>query len=144
VTFTGSDGADLAANPNDENPVARIANLESGQYRLVSHPLENKLGAVQFAISSNEIDGPARTNLFATLAVLAVTLGLVALIASLVIQSLSRRIVDLAATADRISLGNLDERIQSNTKDEIGDLAASLERMRHSLESAMRRLRRKR
>jgi HAMP domain-containing protein len=144
VTFAGSDGADLAANPNDENPVARIANLESGQYRLVSHPLENKLGAVQFAISSNEIDGPARTNLFATLAVLAVTLGLVALIASLVIQSLSRRIVDLAATADRISLGNLDERIQSNTKDEIGDLAASLERMRHSLESAMRRLRRKR
>jgi HAMP domain-containing protein len=144
VTFTGSDGADLAANPNDENPVARIANLESGQYHLVSHPLENKLGAVQFAVSSNEIDGPARTNLFVTLAVLAVTLGLVALIASLVIQSLSRRIVDLAATADRISLGNLDEQIQSNTKDEIGDLAASLERMRHSLESAMRRLRRKR
>jgi HAMP domain-containing protein len=144
VTFAGSDGADLAANPNDENPVARIANLESGQYRLVSHPLENKLGAVQFAVSSNEIDGPARTNLFATLAVLVVTLALVTLIASLVIQSLSRRIVDLAATADRISLGNLDERIQSNTKDEIGDLAASLERMRHSLESAMRRLRRRR
>ena len=144
VSFAGADGADLAANPNDENPVARIANLESGQYHLVSHPLENKLGAVQFAVSSNEIDGPARTNLFVTLAVLAVTLGLVALIASLVIQSLSRRIVDLAATADRISLGNLDERIQSNTKDEIGDLAASLERMRHSLESAMRRLRRKR
>jgi HAMP domain-containing protein len=144
VRFAGSDGADLAANPNDENPITRIANLESGSYYLVSHPLENKLGAVQFAISSNEIDGPARTNLFATLAVLAVTLGLVALIASLVIQSLSRRIVDLAATADRISLGNLDERIQSNTKDEIGDLAASLERMRHSLESAMRRLRRKR
>jgi HAMP domain-containing protein len=144
VTFTGSDGADLAANPNDENPVARIANLESGQYRLVSHPLENKLGAVQFAISSTEIDGPARTNLFATLAALAVTLALVGLIASLVIQNLSRRIVDLAATADRISLGNLDERIYSNTKDEIGDLAASLERMRHSLESAMRRMRRKR
>jgi HAMP domain-containing protein len=144
ANFTGTDGSDLAANPNDENPVARSLNLESGSYYLISHPLENKLGAVQFSISSNEIDGPARTNLFATLAVLGVTLGLVGLIASLVIQSLSRRIVDLAATADRISLGNLDERIHSNSKDEIGDLAASLERMRHSLESAMRRLRRKR
>jgi HAMP domain-containing protein len=144
VGFAGSDGADLVSSPNDENPVARIANLESGQYHLISHPLENKLGAVQFAVPSSEIDGPARTSLFTTLAVLGVMLGLVTLIASLVIQSLSRRIVDLAATADRISLGNLDERIHSNAKDEIGDLAASLERMRHSLESAMRRLRRKR
>ena len=144
VGFAGSDGADLAASPNDQNPIARTFNLESGVYHLISHPLENKLGAVQFAIPSSEIDGPARTNLFATLAVLGVTLALVGLIASLVIQSLSNRIVDLAATADRISLGNLDERIHSNTKDEIGDLAASLERMRHSLESAMRRIRRKR
>ncbi len=144
VGFTGSDGADLAASPNDQNPIARTFNLESGVYHLISHPLENKLGAVQFAVPSSEIDGPARTNLFATLAVLGVMLGLVALIASLLVQSLSNRIVDLAATADRISLGNLDERIHSNTKDEIGDLAASLERMRHSLESAMRRIRRKR
>jgi HAMP domain-containing protein len=144
VGFTGSDGADLAASPNDQNPIARTFNLESGVYHLISHPLENKLGAVQFAVPSSEIDGPARTNLFATLAVLGVMLGLVAVIASLLVQSLSNRIVDLAATADRISLGNLDERIHSNTKDEIGDLAASLERMRHSLESAMRRIRRKR
>jgi HAMP domain-containing protein len=144
ANFAGSDGGDLAASPSDDNPVARSVNLESGSYYLISHPLENKLGAVQFALSSNEIDAPARTNLFATLAVLGVMLGLVGLIASLVIQNLSRRIVDLAATADRISLGNLDERIHSNAKDEIGDLAASLERMRHSLESAMRRLRRKR
>jgi HAMP domain-containing protein len=144
VGFVGSDGADLAASPNDQNPISRSFNLESGGYYLISHPLENKLGAVQFAIPSSEIDGPARTNLFATLAVLGVTLALVGLIASLVIQGLSRRIVDLAATADRISLGNLDERIHSNTKDEIGDLAASLERMRYSLEVAMRRMRRKR
>jgi HAMP domain-containing protein len=144
ANFSGNDGGDLAASPSDDNPVARSVNLESGSYYLISHPLENKLGAVQFALSSNEIDGPARTNLFATLAVLGVMLGLVGLIASLVIQNLSRRIVDLAATADRISLGNLDERIHSNAKDEIGDLATSLERMRHSLESAMRRLRRKR
>ena len=144
VRFAGSDGADLAASPNDENPLARNVNLESGSYYVISHPLENKLGAVQFAVSSNEIDGPARANLYVTLATLGVMLGLVALVASLVIQNLSRRIVDLAATADRISLGNLDERIHSSTKDEIGDLAASLERMRHSLESAMRRMRRKR
>jgi HAMP domain-containing protein len=144
VGFGLGDGSDLATSPNDENPVARSLNLGSGSYYLISHPLENKLGAVQFAVSSNEIDGPTRTNLLATLAVLGVVLGLVAAIASLVIQSLSRRIVDLAATADRISLGNLDERIYSSTKDEIGDLAASLERMRHSLESAMRRIRRKR
>jgi methyl-accepting chemotaxis protein len=44
--------------------------------------------------------------------------------------------------ATRISLGDLDRRIETTSNDEIGDLLSSLERMRISLKSMVTRLRR--
>jgi len=58
-------------------------------------------------------------------------------------QSMSRPIVSLTEAADAISLGDLSKPVTVNTKDEIGDLAKSIDRMRMSLQKAMERLKRR-
>lgn len=52
-----------------------------------------------------------------------------------------RRIVDVA---DNISMGNMDESLQVTSKDEIGELQESVERMRTSLKTAIDMLKTKR
>jgi len=50
----------------------------------------------------------------------------------------------LTDIAERMSLGELDIKVDVSSKDEIGLLAQAVERMRISLNLAMSRLRRKR
>lgn len=50
----------------------------------------------------------------------------------------------LAKVADRISLGELDAKIDVNRKDEIGEMAESVARMQASLQAAIERLRARR
>lgn len=54
---------------------------------------------------------------------------------------LTQPIVHLTRVADRISLGELDAKIEINSKDEIGELAQALRRMQASIQAAMRRAR---
>lgn len=58
------------------------------------------------------------------------------LLSSIVIKPL----IKLAATADAISLGKLDQSFQVNSKDEIGFLADSFKKMQVSLRIAMKRI----
>jgi predicted Zn finger-like uncharacterized protein len=57
---------------------------------------------------------------------------------------LSGRIAALTTIADKISLGELDVEIETKTKDEIGDMAEAILRMKDSIEISMERLRRRR
>ncbi len=70
---------------------------------------------------------------------------LVAAIAGLaavfIARALTQPIVHLTRVADRISLGELDAKIEVNSKDEIGELAQALRRMQASIQAAMRRAR---
>lgn len=78
------------------------------------------------------------------LIVMGVSLVVVILLTSLYARTIVKPLIYLADVADRISLGDLDTRIEIHSSDEIGILAASLDRMRESLRAAIERLRKKR
>lgn len=83
---------------------------------------------------------------------LVVLFVLVALAATLVVavgvtflaRSFTQPIVQLTQVADRISLGELDAKIEIDRRDEIGELAESVSRMQASLQAAIERLRARR
>ena len=76
--------------------------------------------------------------------VMGVSLIVVILITSLYAGTIVKPIVHLTEVADRISLGDLDTKIEIRSSDEVGMLAESFERMQESLRAAIERLRRKR
>jgi HAMP domain-containing protein len=59
-----------------------------------------------------------------------------------VARTISTPIRSLTAAAEKISLGDIDLPIDVQGRGEIGELAASLERMRFSIKAAMNRMRR--
>ena len=59
---------------------------------------------------------------------------------SLALRSISKLLLQLAQSANRISEGQLDTSSWINRRDEIGKLAVSLERIRASLMAATKRL----
>lgn len=71
---------------------------------------------------------------------LAVAMGLIVLVSG----NITRSIVRVAQVADRISMGDLDTRIDIDGKDEVGELAAAISRMQTSLQVAIDRLRARR
>jgi C4-dicarboxylate-specific signal transduction histidine kinase len=78
--------------------------------------------------------------IFAT--VTAVLLGIIAVVLALLASSsITVPLSQLAQVADRISLGEMDAKIDVRSKDEIGDLAEALIRMQSSLRAAIERFR---
>jgi methyl-accepting chemotaxis protein len=69
---------------------------------------------------------------------------LVALIVLLYGRSFVNRIKYLTDATDKISMGDLEAEIKSQSNDELGALAASISRMQYSLRLSMERLMRKR
>jgi methyl-accepting chemotaxis protein len=59
-------------------------------------------------------------------------------------RAIVKPIIYLTDIADRISLGDLDTKIEIRSSDEVGRLAESFDRMQESLRAAIERLRRKR
>lgn len=78
------------------------------------------------------------------LIVMGVSLVVVILVTSMYSRTIVRPIVYLTDVADRISLGDLDTKIEIRSSDEVGMLAESFNRMQESLRAAIERLRRKR
>ncbi len=66
------------------------------------------------------------------------------LLTSMYSRSIVKPIVYLTDVADRISLGDLDTKIEIRSGDEVGMLAESFDRMQESLKAAIERLRKKR
>lgn len=79
-----------------------------------------------------------------SLGIAAVSLLAALLLVVTVARSISRPITHLSRVADRLSLGELDARIEIDSKDEIGELAESISRMQASLQAAIERLRSRR
>jgi methyl-accepting chemotaxis protein len=73
-----------------------------------------------------------------------VTILVVSIIAWFFARALVKPIMELTDIAERMSLGELDSKVDVKAKDEIGLLALAIERMRISLNMAMARLRKKR
>jgi len=72
------------------------------------------------------------------------TLILIGFIVAYYGQRLTSKIKALTRVAERISVGEMDEEIQIDSKDEIGDLAESISRMQESIRLSIERLRRRR
>ncbi len=134
----------LAENPNPKNPFAQISTETAGNKAyFVAYPIDNRLGSVHLALDARTIGEPAARSINITLIVLAFTLALVSAIASYFANAISRRMLNLASLADKVSMGDLEQAITATSKDEIGDLAQALERMRISLRAAVNRISRK-
>jgi methyl-accepting chemotaxis protein len=71
--------------------------------------------------------------------VVAALLGL--LLAVTITRSITRPLANLVSVSDKISTGELDTPVPVTAKDEIGELAESMERMRISLKAVIERLR---
>jgi HAMP domain-containing protein len=94
-------------------------------------------------IEQRIVDRAERTRIV-FLIVMGVSLIVVILVTSMYSRTIVRPIVYLTQVADRISLGDLDTKIEIKSSDEVGMLAESLDRMQESLRAAIERLRRKR
>ncbi len=77
-------------------------------------------------------------------ALLAITALLAAVVAWFAARSLIRPILHLTQAAERMSLGDLNVKIEVRSADEIGILAQAIERLQTSLALAIARLRKKR
>jgi len=71
------------------------------------------------------------------------TLLLIAIIMLLYLQRLTKRIKSLTDITNRISVGELEARVEIKTGDEIGALAEAISRMQDSIRLAIERLRRR-
>jgi len=74
----------------------------------------------------------------------ALLFALIIVTAMYVARGFTNPLVQLTQVADRISLGELDAKIEINRKDEIGELAEAVSRMQASLQAAIERLRARR
>jgi methyl-accepting chemotaxis protein len=96
--------------------------------------------AVGVQQEEQELFEPMRRAITLGLILLLAAGALVALVAAVLSRRLVRPIVELTEKADRMSTGELDQPIDATRRDEIGELARSLERLRKSMKSAMDRL----
>jgi predicted Zn finger-like uncharacterized protein len=131
------------------NPIPDGSNNSALDVNLDGHKIHD------VAVSIGETGGTAHVGLFTedvekavhkTLVPLVALLVAIAFLGSLSFFFMARTISDpirsLTEAAEKISLGDIDLPIQVKGKGEIGELAASLERMRFSIKAAMNRMRR--
>jgi HAMP domain-containing protein len=79
---------------------------------------------------------------FTIIALIAGCLAVGILLSLVLAAKAIRPLMELKASADEISRGQLDTPVTIRSTDEVGELARSLERMRASLKAAMVRLNR--
>jgi HAMP domain-containing protein len=84
-----------------------------------------------------EIETSTRQLIFAA-AILAAVVG--AVLAVVITRSITIPLANLVKTSDRISTGELDTPVPVTAKDEIGNLAESMERMRISIKALIERM----
>lgn len=100
--------------------------------------LNDVMGALVITLPMKEPFDEARSNALVTsmtlLGAFALVLGIITVIQ---IKYVSSPLVSLEKAADRISMGEMDEEVKSDSTDEVGRLSAAFERMRLSLKQAM-------
>ncbi len=100
--------------------------------------------AVAIQQETGEVFADLRGDQLFAMILLGLTVVLVALIAWLSARAVVRPIKKLTDAAERMSLGDMDVKIDIQSKDEVGLLAQAINRMQLSLRLAMKRLRTRR
>jgi HAMP domain-containing protein len=112
-------------------------------YAIAVPILEGQLGAVHLGYWGETLELEVQRTLRPLLTIMAVVPLIGALISFLLAHWIVRPIAGLTAIADKVTMGDLETSVSGkcvSSRDEIGDLARSLERMRSSLKAAMMRL----
>jgi HAMP domain-containing protein len=119
----------FSVNGDDQQPTE---NLEEASYTVTVGLVANKSAQIRDGL------------LGFTLLVIVVVLGIAVFLAITITRSLTEPILALVSSANKISLGKLDDPVLHEGNDEIGELGTALERMRVSLFESMERLRKRR
>lgn len=105
--------------------------------------LEGQIGSVHVGFWADRLQEEVQRALIPIVAVIAIIPFVGALLSFLLAHWIVRPIVGLTQIAEKVTMGDLEISVGGgcvNTRDEIGDLARALERMRSSLKAAMMRL----
>lgn len=105
--------------------------------------LEGQVGSVRVGFWADAVEKESQRVLLPIIGIIAIVPFVGALIAFLLAHWMVRPIVGLTRIADKVTMGDLETSVSGKcvkSRDEIGDLARSLERMRSSLKAAMLRL----
>jgi HAMP domain-containing protein len=129
------DGDIVSLEPSD--PLARLVSTSKNALMLAAYPLPGGAGATVLGLDGANLQARVNASALATLTKLIVVFLIAAALAAVFASSIIRRLVGLAQSADRISMGEIERPVEDTGKDEIGDLAESVERMRSSLEMTL-------
>ncbi len=102
--------------------------------------LEGQAGAIHVGMWEDSVDEQIDRALYPLIGRIALMILAGLVVSVFLARRILRPIRRLTDLADRMSLGDLDTPIGMESKDEIGELARSLERIRASLKAAMVRL----
>ncbi len=129
------DGDAVTLEPGD--PLARLTPTSRGSLMLAAYPLPGGGGASVLGLDVGNLQARVNASALATSTKLALVFLVAASLAAAFASGIIRRLVGLSESADRISMGDLERPVEDIGKDEIGDLAESVERMRSSLEMTL-------
>jgi len=119
----------------------RLAN--SSVYETSVPVLDGQMGRVHVGFWADAVQSEIRRALAPIVAMIAIIPFFGAALSFLLAHWIVRPIVGLTEIADKVTMGDLETAVGTDcvtARDEIGDLARSLERMRSSLKAAMLRL----
>jgi sensor histidine kinase regulating citrate/malate metabolism len=105
--------------------------------------LEGQMGSVHVGFWADAVETEIRRALFPIVGIVGVVPLIGALVSFLLAHWIVRPILGLTEIADKVTKGDFETMVRGDcieSRDEIGDLARSLERMRCSLKAAMLRL----
>jgi two-component system, cell cycle sensor histidine kinase and response regulator CckA len=112
-------------------------------YETAAPILEGQMGSVHVGFWADAVQKEIRDALVPIIGIIAIVPLVGALLSFRLAQWIVRPIVGLTEIADKVTMGDLETSVGGecvSARDEIGDLARSLERMRSSLKAAMLRL----
>ncbi|UQN09246.1 HAMP domain-containing protein [Deinococcus sp. QL22] len=121
-------------------PGAPVLTLADRETTLIGYPLPGGAGITVLGLDNSYVEERVRSNILPTVAVTLVMVLLAAVLAAMFANQLIQRIQRLSQQVNAISMGELSQPVRVEAKDELGDLAQSVERMRVSLETIMSRL----
>jgi len=122
---------------------SRVTNIRGKSIYDTRVPLlEGQLGTVHVGLWADSVQADVRGTVWTIITLISGCLVLGLVLSLLLAAKAIRPILELKASADEISRGQLDTPVTIQSTDEIGELARSLERMRASLKAAMIRLNR--
>lgn len=140
-----NDAVGLAAARSQERILLQVYQRDTGETMWdVSSPIIVKgkhWGAFRVGLSMERISAQKRSLVATLLGIFVVFLIVTVGTTYVVLRAAMRPVVDLTAAADQISLGEgLDNAFRSTSRDEIGRLTKSVDRMRISMKAALTRL----